>query len=147
MADIVKPEVRSKIMSRIKGRDTKPEIAIRKALHRRGFRFRKNVRELPGSPDIVLPKWRTVIFVHGCYWHRHPGCAKATMPSTNVEFWSAKFKGNIDRDRRNVESLLSNGWRVGIIWECVIGKSPNDVLLDSVSKFVRNTELKLGVFE
>ena len=147
MTDIVKPEVRSKIMSRIKGRDTKPEIAIRKALHRRGFRFRKNVRELPGSPDIVLPKWRTVLFVHGCYWHRHPGCAKATMPSTNVEFWSTKFKGNIDRDRRNVESLLSNGWRVGIIWECVIGKSPDDVLLDSVSRFVQNSELKLGVFE
>lgn len=147
MTDIVKPEVRSRMMSRIKGRNTKPEIAMRRALHRRGFRFRINVRGLPGSPDIVLPKWRTVLFVHGCFWHRHPGCAKATTPSSNVDFWLAKFKDNTDRDRRGVVQLLGGGWRVGIIWECAIGKIPDERLVDEVSRYVRGADSGLRVFE
>ncbi|MCJ8336002.1 MAG: very short patch repair endonuclease [Epibacterium sp.] len=82
-------------MSRIRGRNTRPEVALRKALHRRGFLFRLNAKKLRGSPDIVLPKWKTVLFVHGCYWHRHPGCRKATTPSSNAEFWTEKFRQNV----------------------------------------------------
>ncbi|WP_372574844.1 very short patch repair endonuclease [Ruegeria jejuensis] len=147
MADIVKPEVRSRMMSRIRGRNTKPEISLRKALHRRGLRYRLNVRNLPGSPDIVFPKWKTVLFVHGCYWHRHPGCPKTTTPSSNAEFWADKFEQNVERDKRNVDDLLSSGWRVGIVWECVIGHDPTESLLDKIEVFLHGDDGRPQEFE
>ncbi len=105
-------------MSRIRGRDTGPEMRLRSLLHRVGFRFRLHAKDLPGRPDIVLPKYRTVIFVHGCFWHRHEGCRNATTPSTRAEFWQAKFDGNVDRDNRNRAALEAAGWTVMTVWEC-----------------------------
>ena len=120
MADIVDRGTRSRIMSRIRGSDTKPEIALRRALHRLGFRYRLRGRGLPGRPDIVLPKYRAVIFVHGCFWHRHLGCAYAYEPKTNRAFWERKFHDNVERDRRVTTELRRLGWRVGTVWECAL---------------------------
>ena len=105
-------------MSRILAKDTTPERAVRSALHRLGFRFRLHVRGLPGSPDIVLPKHRTVVFVHGCFWHRHPRCRHAATPKSRVAFWREKFAGNVRRDQRNFAALRRLGWRVVTVWEC-----------------------------
>lgn len=105
-------------MSRIKGRDTGPELRLRSLLHRAGFRFRLHAKDLPGKPDIVLPKYRTAIFVHGCFWHRHEGCRHATTPSTRADFWQDKFAANVNRDERNRTALEAAGWRVETIWEC-----------------------------
>lgn len=115
--DIVSKEQRSRMMAAVGQKNTPPEIVVRKVAHSLGYRFRLNVRTLPGSPDIVFPKHRKVIFVHGCYWHRHT-CRKATMPSTRVEFWKAKFEANVARDRRAIRRLRELGWQVLIIWEC-----------------------------
>ena len=109
-------------MSRIKGKDTKPEIAVRKYLFRKGFRFRKNDKRYPGKPDIVLPKYHTVIFIHGCFWHHHVGCKQATMPKTRTEFWEKKFAQNADNDTRHKQQLEEMGFRVITIWECEIEK-------------------------
>jgi DNA mismatch endonuclease (patch repair protein) len=105
-------------MSRIRGKDTKPERVVRSLLHREGFRFRLHVRELPGRPDIVLPRHRAVVFVHGCFWHRHPGCPRAFTPSSNVEFWQKKLAANPPRDAANEKALRETGWRVVVVWEC-----------------------------
>lgn len=118
MADRVTKERRSWNMSRIRGKDTAPEKLVRSALHKLGFRFRLHVRNLPGRPDIVLPKHRTVVFVNGCFWHRHPGCRYAYTPKSNVEFWREKFRANVQRDRRQRQRLEELGWRVIVIWEC-----------------------------
>jgi len=120
MSDVHSPQQRSFNMSRIRGRDTKPELLVRSHLHRLGFRFRLNVRELPGKPDIVLPKYRTVVFVHGCFWHRHPGCRYATIPKHNAEFWEKKFKRTQERDSEAEKKLKTLGWGVQILWECSI---------------------------
>ena len=120
MADRVSPEVRSRIMRSIRGRDTAPERLVRSALHRKGFRFRINVKSLPGTPDIVLPSLRTVILVHGCFWHRHGRCRLASVPRTRPEYWAAKFAANRRRDRRVVAALERLGWRVIVIWECSV---------------------------
>ena len=109
---------RSKNMSAIKSKNTKPEVEVRKLLHSMGFRFRLHKKDLPGSPDIVLPKYKTVIFVHGCFWHRHQNCKYASNPKTRVDFWNKKFKDNIERDIKNQEKLKSFGWKSKIIWEC-----------------------------
>ena len=138
MVDVVTQEVRSRMMSGIRGRDTKPEIALRRALHARGFRFRIHVKGMPGKPDMVFPKWGAALFVHGCYWHRHQGCSKATTPSSNARFWQEKFAGNVSRDERNVELLIAEGWRVGVVWECCIGKLPDDGTVDEVAGFLRD---------
>jgi DNA mismatch endonuclease (patch repair protein) len=116
--DVHSPETRTYNMSRIKGKNTKPEIAIRKWLWSRGYRYRLHVKGLPGKPDIVLTRLKTIVFVHGCYWHRHPGCKYAYEPKSRVEFWTAKFVNNIDRDKRNQEALIELGWHVVVIWEC-----------------------------
>ena len=108
-------------MSRVRSADTKPERIVRSLLHRQGFRFRLHVKELPGHPDIVLPKFRTVIFVHGCFWHQHGGCSKSKLPDTNTAFWRYKLGDNAQRDRRNVSALEAAGWRVFVIWECELG--------------------------
>lgn len=128
MADVHTPEQRSFNMSRIRGANTKPEILLRSLLHRAGFRFRKNLRSLPGTPDIVLPKFQTVIFVHGCFWHRHEGCRFATTPKSNEAFWKAKFAATVQRDRLNEERLEAAGWKVIIVWECKIKSDPKGVL-------------------
>lgn len=123
MVDTLTPAQRSERMSRIRSANTKPEVALRKALHRLGFRFRLHGRRLPGKPDIVLPKYRTVIFVHGCFWHRHEGCKIATTPKTNTEFWVEKFSRNSLRDSATAEELKRSGWRVIIAWECDLGSA------------------------
>lgn len=109
---------RSALMAKIRGKNTRPEIVVRKALHALGKRFRLHRRDLPGRPDIVLPRHRLAIFVHGCFWHRHPGCRLASTPKTRVAFWTDKFAANVARDRRNVERLEGLGWRVATVWEC-----------------------------
>lgn len=120
MADVFSPEKRSWIMSRVKGRDTRPELIVRSMIHRMGFRFRVHRRDLPGNPDIVLPKHRKIIFVHGCFWHGHPGCPRAKRPATNKEFWNAKIDANIERDKRVQRELQSMGWDVLVVWQCGI---------------------------
>lgn len=119
-ADIVTPAARSAMMSRIRGKNSRPELALRRQLFAAGYRFRLHRRDLPGSPDIVLPKHGVVIFVHGCFWHRHVGCAKATTPSSNAAFWATKFAANVERDAAAIERLGALGWRVAIVWECAI---------------------------
>lgn len=109
---------RSEIMRRVPQKNTTPEMAVRRALHALGFRFRLHRRDLPGRPDIVLPAYRTCIFVHGCFWHRHEGCRLTTMPSSNVEFWRSKFDANVRRDSAVIQSLQAIGWRCAVVWEC-----------------------------
>lgn len=116
--DTVSSERRSAMMSRIRGRDTKPEMAVRREAHRLGFRFRLHRRDLPGTPDLVFPGRHKVVFVHGCYWHRHQGCRFAYQPKSNAEFWNAKFAGNVVRDMRVMQELKQMGWSVLTIWEC-----------------------------
>lgn len=110
-------------MSTIRGRDTAPERQLRSFLHGEGFRFRKDVRSLPGRPDVVLPKHRAVVFVHGCFWHQHRGCPRATVPKSNVAFWATKFAGNRARDRTNERKVKALGWRVFVIWECELSQA------------------------
>ena len=109
---------RSKNMSAIKSKNTRPEIIVRKFLHSKGYRFRLHRKDLPGSPDIVLPKYKTAIFVHGCFWHRHQGCKYATNPKTRIKFWENKFNQNIKRDKENILSLRNLKWEVLVVWEC-----------------------------
>lgn len=118
MVDVVSPAVRSAMMSSIRGRDTKPELAVRRYLHGLGFRYRLHLKSLPGSPDIVLPKYRVVILIHGCFWHRHRGCKYCATPSTNIAKWTEKFESNIARDERNLQRLREQNWRMVVIWEC-----------------------------
>lgn len=118
VADIVSKAKRSSMMSGIRGKDTDPELRVRSHLHRAGLRFRLHAKGLPGRPDIVLPRWRTVVFVHGCFWHRHPGCRYAYTPSSNRPFWRSKFAANVERDRRKVRQLRKAGWTVLTVWEC-----------------------------
>ncbi len=122
MADIISKEKRSWNMSRIKCKDTKPELIVRTLLHMMGYRFRLYRKDLPGKPDIVLPKYRTVIFVHGCFWHRHKGCKFAYIPKSRVEFWQKKFKENVQRDKKKQANLKKAGWKVITIWECETSK-------------------------
>jgi len=116
--DNVDKATRSRMMSCIRGKDTKPELVVRSLAHRLGFRFRLHRRDLPGSPDMVFPARKKVVFVHGCYWHRHPGCRLAYIPKSNVEFWSQKFEGNVIRDANALASLKERGWDPLVIWEC-----------------------------
>ena len=127
MADIVDQKTRSRMMSGIRGRETKPEVSLRRALHARGFRFRLHPKTIPGRPDLVLPKHRAVVFVDGCFWHRHEGCRYATTPSTRPEFWQAKFDANVARDASVRAQLLAEGWRVAAVWECALRK-PDQVI-------------------
>ena len=125
MADVFTPEKRSEVMSLIRGRDTKPELALRSMLHRLGYRFTVNGpknKSLPGKPDLVLPKYHTVIFVHGCFWHGHKNCPAFRMPKSRRAFWEAKIEGNQARDLRNQAALLVLGWHVVTIWECALKK-------------------------
>lgn len=129
-------EKRSEIMSKIRSKDTKPELILRKALFARGFRYRVNEKKLPGKPDIVLPKYKTVIFVHGCFWHKHENCKYAGTPKTNTEYWVNKITSNRERDKINVQKLIALGWNVLIVWECEIQhefKCNIEPLIDKIS--------------
>jgi len=121
---------RSRNMSAIKSKNTKPEITVRKLLHSMGYRFRLHRKDLPGSPDIVLPKYKTVIFVHGCFWHRHENCKYATTPKTRKEFWEKKFRENINRDNLNQANLSLKGWKIIIIWECQLKGDKKKLMRD-----------------
>jgi DNA mismatch endonuclease, patch repair protein len=118
MTDIVNKTTRSRMMAGIKGKNTVPERVLRQAMHKRGFRFRLHAKQLPGHPDLLFPKYKAAVFVHGCFWHRHRNCRYATTPATRTEFWQAKFAANVARDRVSMTALINNGWRVAIIWEC-----------------------------
>lgn len=124
-------------MSQIAGCDTKPEIIVRKLLYKKGYRYRLNVRKLPGTPDIVLSKHKKVIFVHGCFWHSHKNCPRAKRPTTNVTFWNKKIEGNIARDIRNKAALRKQGWRILVVWTCEINKT--DKLTKKLDKFMEST--------
>lgn len=132
MADTHSKEVRSMNMSHIRSTNSKPEERVRKYLFSKGFRYRKNVRSLPGCPDIVLPKYKTVIFVNGCFWHKH-NCGRFVMPASNTEYWEKKINGNVERDSRNNELLKNLGWNVLVIWECQLKKK---VAVENLEKLV-----------
>lgn len=134
--DHVAPEKRSEIMRLVKGKDTKPELVVRQLLHRMGYRYRLHRRDLPGKPDIVFASKKKAIFVHGCFWHRHPGCRWTTMPKTKVEFWERKFESNVTRDSRTLAELKSHGWDVLIVWQCETRDLES--LADTLQKFLRN---------
>jgi len=118
MVDVVDKATRSRMMSGIRGKNTKPEITVRHYLHRRGLRFRLHVARLPGKPDMVFPKYRTVVFVHGCFWHRHQACKYATTPASRGDFWANKLSENVNRDQYQINVLQELGWRVLVVWEC-----------------------------
>lgn len=135
--DRVPPDVRSRMMSRIRGKDTRPEIDLRLRLFRMGFRYRLHSRKLPGRPDLAFPKFRAAILVHGCFWHRHANCAFATTPASNEQFWQEKFQSNVDRDARNVKALKDMGWRVLTVWECELDSRHADSTAHSVAAWLR----------
>lgn len=120
MADFLTPQERSRRMARIRSKDTLPELALRRDLHRIGLRFTLGNSRLPGKPDLVFPRYKAVVFVHGCFWHRHQGCSVATIPKSNTSFWQEKFNRNVARDSRVAEELTAAGWRVIVAWECAL---------------------------
>ena len=132
MADVHTPKQRSYNMSQIRGKNTKPEEIVRKYLFSQGFRYRKNDPRLPGKPDIVLPKYKTVVFVNGCFWHGHEGCRYFVWPKNNAEFWKEKINGNIQRDQQNTKRLVEQGWHVIIIWECELKKPLFDATMHNL---------------
>lgn len=136
MADTFSHEDRSRLMSRVKGRDTKPEKLVRSLLHRMGYRFRLHRKDLPGKPDIVLPGRKKVVFVHGCFWHGHPNCPRASRPADNREFWDQKIEGNIARDAKTLEELHALGWETLVIWTCELKKRNFELLADKLRRFV-----------
>lgn len=140
MADVHSPKVRSYNMSQIRGKDTKPEELVRKYIFAQGFRYRKNDSRLPGKPDIVLPKYRTVIFVNGCFWHKHEGCKYFVWPKNNAAFWREKILSNVERDQRNYEQLQQMGWNIIVVWECDLKK---EVLSETLSRIIQGIIRKL----
>ena len=138
--DVHSKETRSYNMSRIKGKNTKPEELVRKYLFSQGFRYRKNDKRLPGTPDIVLPKYKTVVFVNGCFWHGHEGCKYFVWPQNNADFWKAKINANIQRDQRKKEELERLGWRVLVIWECGLKKAAFEDTMKWVVKSIISLE-------
>jgi len=133
------PEQRSRTMRAVRSRDTKPELTVRRFLHAAGLRYILHDRRLPGSPDLVFPKYRTVVFVHGCFWHQHANCPAASRPRFNTEYWSRKLTGNVERDARNRTSLEASGWRVLVIWECEIRERD---ALDRLAETIRSSRIR-----
>lgn len=144
VVDVVPPKVRSKMMASIRGRDTKPEMLVRRHLHRQGFRYRLSPKDIIGRPDLVLRRFGAVVLVHGCFWHGHARCRYATVPSTNVETWEAKLVGNRLRDARVISDLLWQGWRVAVIWECSL-KSRPEIALESLERFIVSNRRSLEI--
>ena len=138
MTDVHTPEQRSYNMSCIRGKNTKPEELVRKYLFSQGFRYRKNDARLPGKPDIVLPKYKTVIFVNGCFWHAHEGCKYFVWPKNNEEFWRKKIEGNVLRDTKNHRLLMESGWQVITIWECELKVAARENTLRNLVRVIRN---------
>ena len=132
MADVLTPDQRSYNMSRIKNKDTKPEEIVRKFLFSKGLRYRKNDRRYPGHPDIVLPKYKTVVFVHGCFWHLHENCKYARLPKTNIDYWKEKLTKNKVRDAHEQDELTKMGWNVIVVWECELKKDKRQQTLDNL---------------
>ncbi|MEW6129316.1 MAG: DNA mismatch endonuclease Vsr [Acidobacteriota bacterium] len=145
MADIFSKDKRSQIMSKISGKETKPEILVRKFLFAAGFRYRKNDKRLPGKPDIILPKYQTAIFVHGCFWHHHKNCKFAALPQTNNEFWKNKIEGNANRDNLARRQLKKLGWQVIVIWQCQLkNKSLFSKCMNQLITRIKSQPVKLG---
>ncbi len=140
MTDILTQEQRSKLMGRIRCKNTTPEMIVRKLVHGMGYRYRLHIRALPGCPDIVFPSRKKVIFVHGCFWHRHSGCENATMPKTRREFWRAKLTANKQRDKRNLRLLENSGWSCLVLWECELDDA--NQLAVRISEFLEDNDLK-----
>jgi DNA mismatch endonuclease (patch repair protein) len=143
--DIMTPAQRSRAMSKVRGKDTGIEKFVRSELHRRGLRFRKNVASLPGRPDIVLPKYRTIVFVHGCFWHGHENCKASKLPETRRDFWERKISGNIERDARHIKTLNDKGWKVLIIWECSLkykNVSDKSAALDTLTDRIKSRDVQ-----
>jgi DNA mismatch endonuclease (patch repair protein) len=138
--DVHDKETRSYNMSCIKGKNTRPEEIVRKYLFSQGFRYRKNDKRLPGTPDIVLPKYKTVIFVNGCFWHGHDGCRYFVIPKTNTEFWTKKIETNRNRDIRKINDLQTLGWKVIVVWECQLKKEKADITLNNLKTTIKNQD-------
>lgn len=140
MVDTLTPVERSGLMARVRSKDTRPEILVRSLIHAMGYRFRLHVRKLPGSPDLVFPRLRKVLFVHGCFWHRHPNpeCKIARLPKSRQEFWRPKLEGNRRRDKRQQEALLDLGWRFMVVWECETRNIPE--LAEKIREFLEEDE-------
>ncbi|OYX70683.1 MAG: very short patch repair endonuclease [Rhizobiales bacterium 32-66-11] len=148
MTDVVDSQARSRIMAGIRGKDTKPERTLRRVLHARGFRFRLNVKNVAGCPDLVLPKYSALVFVHGCFWHRHEGCRYTTTPSTRLEFWQAKFEANVARDNAIRSTLLYDEWRVAIVWECALRKLEQAIAsAELLSAWLMSSESQIEIGE
>lgn len=150
MADIKSPEERSRNMSKIRSKDTKPEVWFRKKLFARGYRYRKNVSNVPGHPDLWLAKYNTAIFVHGCFWHRHKGCRYAYMPKSRIEFWEKKFARNVERDAEVRQMLREQGYKVIVVWECTVKKMMKNAeteaeVLEAVGAFLGSDDWELEV--
>lgn len=150
MVDVVDPATRSRMMSGIRNKNTKPELALRKHLHVLGLRYRLHSKVLPGHPDLVFPKWRAVIFVHGCFWHWH-GCRLSKLPESRREFWEAKLSGNRERDAKNLSVLMEAGWRCAIVWECALrGKAGSEnlpALANRLASWICNSKEALLIVE
>ena len=140
MTDIFDPETRSRIMAAIRSKNTGPERALRHALHARGIRYRLHDKSLPGTPDLVFPKFSAVCMVHGCFWHRHVGCRFAATPATRTEFWKRKFQMTVIRDQRNQENLRAAGWRIATVWECSLRKHRVPIVAQNLGEWLRGTE-------
>lgn len=146
MTDIVDQQTRSRMMAGIRGKNTRPELVLRQALHARGFRFRLHPKNVPGRPDLVLAKHRAVVFVHGCFWHRHEGCRYVTTPSTRPEFWKAKFEANVLRDRAVQTTLMDAGWRVATVWECALRKQDQVAAsVDALSAWLNSNDQRIEI--
>lgn len=146
-ADTVSPEVRSRMMAGIKSSNTKPELAVRSALHRRGYRFHLYRKDLPGKPDLVFPKYRAVILIHGCFWHGHD-CHLFKWPKTREDFWREKITSNAERDRRQLAGLRNAGWRVATVWECAMkgpSRLPIETVVDSCETWLKSNEWEMGL--
>jgi DNA mismatch endonuclease (patch repair protein) len=134
MVDIMSKEKRSLLMSRIKAEGTTPELAVRRYLHGQGLRFRLHSNKLPGRPDLILPKYKTVVFVHGCFWHQHEGCPHGHLPKSNQGYWNEKLRKNVERDKANTHLLVSLGWSVEVVWECEISEERLDCLVATIRR-------------
>lgn len=147
MVDIVDPLTRSRMMAGIKGKNTKPELLIRSLLHQMGFRFRIHVKDLPGKPDIVLPKYKVIIFIHGCFWHGHEKCSLFRLPATRTEFWENKIMKNKANDAKAIESLSSQGWRICIVWECSVRGAKKDIpnVANTIANWIKSSELFIEI--